>query len=153
MVCYISFYIMWLIQREHQIVCSCGSDTFISMGDDFGFTMVECVTCANKNSIMDSAVSAKRLPSPKGEEHCTVFGKVVSNASVFEDGIVSVDYLLFTQFDTAVMVSAIHRHNKILLAKEDAIENERYERAAVLRKEEQITSCVLIRERYSHMQL
>jgi len=142
---------MWLIQREEQIVCSCGSDTFIPMGDDFGFTMVECVTCGSRNAIMDSAISAKKLLSPKGEEHCRIFGQVVSNGSVFEDGIVSVDYLLFTQFDTAVMVSAKHRLNKVLLAKAAAIENEWYERAAMLRKEEQIISCVLFREKHLHM--
>ncbi len=101
---------------------------------------------------MDSSLTAAKLASPKGEDCCKVFGKVISDGSVFENGIVSVDYLLFPQFDTAVMVSANDRLNRILAAKEEAVKGERYERAAQLRKEEQIIRCTLIREKHLHIQ-
>src|SRR4051812_36797231 len=142
---------MWLIQREQQIVCSCGNDTFTSMGDNFGYTTVECVVCENRNSIVDSSLNVSKLLSPMGEDFCKVLGKVVSNGNTFEDSIVSVDYLLFTKSDTAVMVSVQDRLKKILLAKEEAIAIERYEQAARLKKEEQIICCILIREKLSNI--
>jgi len=140
---------MQLLQNnDGSLNCSCGNNIFVTMGDDFGFTMVECIKCENKAFIMDTSLIAEKLLSPRGEDYCKVFAQVVSVSTIFEYATVMVDYLLFTEFDTAVMVSAKNRLEKIVLAKEEAIKNERYERAARLKIEEQIISCILLQQKH-----
>lgn len=78
--------------KRESLVCSCRNDIFISMGDDFGFTLVECTECSYRNSIMDSSLIAKKLLSPYGEDYCKIFGVVLSIGSFLEDSIVIVDY-------------------------------------------------------------
>ena len=134
---------MWLIQSGNKIICSCGNDIFISMGDVFGFTAVECIKCGYSNSIMNNSLVAKKLLSPLGEDYCKIFGKVIEEETIFTDGVVMVDYLLFTEFDTVIIFSAKDRLDKVVIAKEEAIKNERFERATRLKIEEQIINCTL----------
>ncbi len=132
---------MLLQNYDGSLVCSCGNDIFVTQGDDFGFTIIECIKCDKKTSIMESSLFADKLLSPLGEDYCKVFGRVIEDETL--GGIVMVDYLLFTEFDTAVMVSVDDRMKKIRLAKDNAVKNERYELAARLRQEEKVVECIL----------
>ena len=134
---------MWLVQQDNQIICSCGNDIFISMGDIFGYTAVECIKCGCSNSIMDNSLTSEKLLSQYGEDYCKIFGKILVEQTIFEDGVLIVDYLLFTEFDTAIMVSAKDRLDKVMVAKEEAIKNERFEKAGRLSREELIINCTL----------
>lgn len=132
---------MPLIQQENQLICSCGNGIFITMGDDFGFTVVECEKCAVRTSILESSLIAEKLLSPRGEDYCKIFGRV--DDTVLAGGIAIVDYLLFTEFDTAVIISAINRLERVVAAKHEAVANQWFERAARLRDEERIIHSVL----------
>ena len=130
---------MAFIQQENQLVCSCGNDIFISHGDEFGFTVVECKKCGSRTSIMNSTLIAVKLLSAYGEDFCRIFGNII-------DDIVMVDYLLFTEFDTAVIISPYHRLDRIISAKQEAVSNQWFERATRLRDEERIIHRALQRQ-------
>ena len=132
---------MLLQNYDGSLVCTCGNDIFVTHGDDFGFTIIECIKCDKKTSIMESSLFAEKLLSPRGEDYCKVFGRVIEEETL--GGIVMVDYLLFTEFDTAVMISVEDRMKKIRLAKNNAVKNEWYEMAARLRQEEKVAECIL----------
>ncbi len=119
---------MRLVQKDNQLLCSCGNDVFIPMGDKFGFTVVECKECGNSTTIMESSLIAEKLLSPYGEDYCKVIGRV-------DTGIVMVDYFVFTEFDTAIMVSVNERIEKIKLAKQEAIRTQWLEELAILKEE------------------
>ena len=123
------------------LVCLCGNDIFATMGDAFGFTAIECVNCNEKTSILESTLMAEKLLNALGEDYCKVFSRI--DNTILGGGIVMVDYLVFTEYQTKVTLSIDDRLQKIILAKEDAINKEWYERAARLRDEERIIECVL----------
>ncbi len=145
------FNIMWLIQKDEQIICSCGNDTFISMGDNFGFTTVECIKCGIRNSIVDSHLSAEKLLSSHGEDFCKVFGRVIEKQTIITDGYLIVNYLVFTEFDTKVIISAKDRLDRIIMAKDDAIRKEFYKKAGILKVEEEIINWAYIQQKTFHM--
>ena len=133
---------MRLLQNyDGSLVCTCGNDIFATMGDDFGFTVIECIKCNKRTSILESTLIAEKLLNALGEDYCKVFGRIYDSGLGGE--IVFVDYLLFTEFQTKVTLSIDERIQKIRLAKEDAINKEWYERAARLREEERIIDYIL----------
>lgn len=135
---------MGFVQSGTNLICKCGSETFITMGDQFGFTVVECSGCESKVSLIESTLIAEKLLSAYGEDYCKVYGRI---DDTIPGGIAVVDYLLFVEFETAVIVSAKYRLEKVRQAKQHAIENQWYERAARLRDEENIIERILQQER------
>ena len=133
---------MSLVQKDNQLLCSCGNDVFIPMGDKFGYTVVECKACGNSTTIMESSLIAEKLLSPYGEGYCKVFGLVYTE-------IVMVDYLVFTEFDIAMMVSVNDRIEKIKLAKQEAIRNHLLEELALLKEESRTIYLSYIKPRSS----
>jgi len=111
------------------------------MGDDFGFTVIECIKCGERTSIIQSTLIAEKLLNAYGEDYCKVFGRV--DDAILDGGIVMVDYLEFTEFQTKVTISIDDRMKKIRLAKNYAVKNQWFEKAAQLRKEEKIIECLL----------
>ena len=56
---------MRLLQNyDGSLVCTCGNDIFATMGGDFGFTMMECINCNERTSILASTLTAKKLLAP-----------------------------------------------------------------------------------------
>ena len=141
---------MKLLQNyDGSLVCTCGNDIFATMGDDFGFTVIECIKCNERTSILDSTLIAGKLLNALGEDYCKVYGRVDNSVL---GGIVMVDYLLFTEFQTKVTISIDDRMKKIRLAKDYAVKNQWFERAAKLREEERIIECILRQlEKYSRL--
>ncbi len=106
------------------------------MGDTFGITIIECTKCNSRTSIIESTLIAEKLLSPLGEDYCRVYG-------TFQNDFLFVDRLVFTDFQTEVLISANDRLTQIRTAKLDAIKNEWFERAAKLREEEKIVERIL----------
>jgi len=113
------------MQNDNSLVCACGNDIFVTYGDNFGFTVIQCKNCDNRISIVESSLIAEKLLSAYGEDYCKAYGK--------NDKI---EYLVFTEFETKVVISIADRKNRIKLAKDEAVKNQWYERAARLRDEE-----------------
>ena len=111
------------------------------MGDDFGFTVIECIKCSERTSILESTLIAGKLLNPLGEDYCKVYGRL--DYSILGGEIVFVDYLLFTEFQTKVELSVDDRMKKIRLGKDYAVKNQWFEKAARLRKEERIIEFIL----------
>lgn len=118
-----------LPNSDGSLNCSCGNDIFSTFGDTFGITKIECTQCNNRTSIIESTLVAEKLLSPLGEDYCKVYG-------TFENDVLFIDRLVFTEFQTEITISANDRLTMIRTAKEDAIKNEWFERAAKLREEE-----------------
>jgi len=95
-----------LLQDDKKLVCSCVNDIFITHGDEFGFTLIECIKCGDRIPIVKSTLKPYKLLSPYGEDYCRVYGCVLG------EGIV-VDYLVFTEFDTKVIISIEDRIERI----------------------------------------
>jgi hypothetical protein len=134
---------MGLAESGNILICKCGNEIFTTMGDQFGFTVVECNECESRISIIESTLIAEKLLSPYGEDYCIVYGRI---DDAIAGGIAVVDYLLFIEFETAVLVSAKDRIEKVRLAKQDAVEKQWFERAARLRQEEKIIERILQQE-------
>ena len=130
-----------LQNNDGSLVCTCGNDIFATMGDDFGFTAIECIKCNQRTSILESTLIAEKLLNAYGEDYCKVFGRI--DDTILGGRILMVDYLVFTEFQTKVTLSVDDRLQKIILAKEDAINKEWYERATRLREEEKVIECIL----------
>jgi len=125
-------------KSDGSFTCSCSAELFITMGDDFGITTIECIKCNNRTSIIESTLVIEKLLSPLGEDFCKAYG-------TFENDVLFIDRMVFTEFQTEVNISANDRLNQIRAAKEDAVKNEWFERAAKLREEEKIVERVLLR--------
>jgi len=62
---------MRLLQNnDGSLVCTCGNDIFATMGDDFGFTAIECIKCNQRTSILESTLIAEKLLNAYGEDYC-----------------------------------------------------------------------------------
>lgn len=121
---------------DGSLTCSCGAELFSTMGDNFGITIIECVKCNNRTSIIESTLIAEKLLSPLGEDFCRPYANI-------ESDVLFVDRLVYTEFQTEVSISASDRLALIRTAKEEAIKNEWFERAARLREEENIVERIL----------
>lgn len=126
--------------------CECGNDIFITFGDGFGFTRVDCKECGKTYSLIETDIIPRKLLSPAGDDYCRVYG-CLTNVPERDYKILVYDYLIFTEEGYKNDLNIENRIENIRKAKNEAVTKEWYEKAARLRDEENLALRALKRQK------
>ena len=121
--------------NSNSFKCDCGNDIFITFGDSFGFTQVDCKECGKTYFLIETDIIPKKLLSPAGDDYCRVYGCLI-DVPERNYKILVCDYLVFTEEVYRTGLNIENRISLIRKAKNEVVAKEWYERAARYRDEE-----------------